>query len=242
MNEPSHTLTDPAPSRVWRWALPLALAALLLSPLLDGWGYHSLHLMDSKGVRGLGWRLAKLIGIDPPLGDGFRLYRVAGYFPTWLLIAAVIWRLDLRPARRTTRGVAAAAALLTTLLAAGLVAAVVKSLVRRLRPDPQAFDAFAFRPWGERGFDGGGLSFPSEHAAIALTGALMLCRLYPRGWFVYLLWAGSCSAGRVMMQDHFISDIAGSLLLAVLMQAAAWRIWRARLMPQGSDQLPITPA
>ena len=127
-------------------------------------------------------------------------------------------------------------------LGPGLVAAVVKSLVRRLRPDPQAFDAFAFRPWGERGFDGGGLSFPSEHAAIALTGALMLCRLYPRGWFVYLLWAGSCSAGRVMMQDHFISDIAGSLLLAVLMQAAAWRIWRARLMPQGSDQLPITPA
>ncbi len=196
--------------------LPVAIA-------LDRWTYQALYLPLASGA------------------DSVRMFRIAGYFFVWVLIAAAVWRLDRRPCCRWLRGQVAAVGLLAGIGAAAGLGSGLKLLVRRLRPPVDGFELFVWRPWAERSFDAGGLSFPSGHATVAFTGALILGRLYSPLRPVVLLWATGCALTRILPRHHYFSDTWGSLILA---WSVAFLIWRLYLWVsgQGPADVPQRPS
>jgi len=108
--------------------------------------------------------------------------------------------------------------LAATLVGGGLATAL-KWLIRRQRPA------------GERGALYASLdphAFPSGHAVRGAALVVLLAPLLaPWGWVVLPLWAGLVGLGRVALQVHFPSDIAGGWLVGLLVGAvllvAFWR-------------------
>ncbi len=151
------------------------------------------------------------------------MFRVFGYFPVWVLVSVLVFLLAWDRTRRTFKKAAFRSTLVfwSTGLS-GLFAILIKIATRRIRPT-ESQHPFEFRPMSQDYFNAAGLTFPSEHAAIAFAAALVLSRIYPRGWPVWWLWALACGATRVLARGHHLSDIAGSLIVAVFTSAMMWR-------------------
>lgn len=176
--------------RPWRIAL-VATTLIVVAHLLDPWAWR--HVIDPEIY-------------EHDLG---RMLRVIGYYPLWVLLGLALWlsTRNRRPALQL--------ALIPGL--GGLAAEVFKLLLRRERPRPHDGEYF-FRALDERTFSTSGLALPSSHALVAFTGAWVLCRLFPKGWPVWLFLAIGCGLSRVQAQAHFLSDvtvaaIAGWLLV-----------------------------
>jgi membrane-associated phospholipid phosphatase len=168
---------------------------------------------------GDGWAFRHFVKPDIYDHDFGRMLRLVGYLPVWLVIALGIW-LQTRD-RRT--------ALLLALVptAGGAVCAVLQVLLRRERPGLHA-GHYYFRPFLDRPFHGSEFGLPSSHAMVAFSGAWLLCRLYPRGWPVWLALAVGTALSRVAAQAHFLSDVtvgavAAYFLVAVISSAAGNR-------------------
>jgi membrane-associated phospholipid phosphatase len=176
----------------------LAAVAIVIALLGDNWAWH--HVI----VHGIYDR------------DTGRMFRTAGYLPVWLLIAAGVW-LATRDRRR---------GLLLALVptAGGLLAEVLKILLRRERPGLHD-GAYVFRPFTDRLIATKDIGLPSSHALVAFSAAWLLCRLYPRGWPVWLFLAAGCAVTRVQAQAHFLSDVTVGAVAAYLMVAWIWRRW-----------------
>lgn len=156
--------------------------------------------------------------------DFYHLLRDAGYLPTWIAFAAAIFLVNRREGDARLGGWRPPAVLLGAAMLSGLGAVVLKILVRRLRPlETGDFADPAFRPWSENFFNGGGLSFPSEHAAVAFPACFVLCRLFPRAWPIWFAWAVGCAATRLTQRAHFLSDVYGSMLLGLIACELLWR-------------------
>jgi len=68
-------------------------------------------------------------------------------------------------------------------------------------------------------------SFPSGHSITAFAVAISLGQFFPAAYPVWLFFAVSVAASRVMLGMHFLSDVlAGSLLGAGLGCCAAWLV------------------
>jgi membrane-associated phospholipid phosphatase len=182
-------------SRLWRVAL-IATVLIVASHLLDGWAWR--HLVDPE-VYG---------------NDRGRLLRVVGYYPLWVALAGALW-LQTRDRRRALfLGVVPGIG--------GLVAEVLKLLLRRERPGPHDGE-YVFRAFSERPFSTSGLALPSSHALVAFTGAWVLCRLYPKAWPVWLFLAAGCALTRVQAHAHFLSDVTVAAIAAWMVVEVAWR-------------------
>lgn len=186
----------------WAWSLLLAALLLALGHLLDPWAWSALHLPRSGGQ------------------DWHRLLRVCGFWPTWLALALALALQD-RHGRRA--GVLVLASGLS-----GLAAHVGKLLIRRQRPDGEAF-GYAFSGWPSEGWweVPSGLGMPSGHTAVAFGAAWALRRLFPRGGWVVVALAAGCGLTRVLERAHFLSDVVAAALLAWLVEALLARV-RAR--------------
>lgn len=166
--------------------------------------------------------------------DTYILFRLAGFLPTWILVAAAMVLID--TAKRSAGGLRAVfergGLLLTSATLSGVLGEVLKVLVRRERPD--AHDGlWVFRAFSERTFDASNLALPSSHAAVAFGAAFMLCRLHPRAAPVWLLLAAGCAATRLVVNSHFLSDVVAAALLGF---AVAWSLWLIRARRTGADQ------
>jgi len=102
---------------------------------------------------------------------------------------------------------------------AGLGAIVLKIVVRRLRPASNSDDPLRFRPFTDDFFNGSGLAFPSEHAAVGFAAAIVLSWYYPKARVIWWLWAIGCGLTRVVSRGHFVSDVYGGLIVAA---GATW--------------------
>jgi len=182
---------------IWRFGI-LATTAIVVAHLLDGWAWQ--HL-GRDGV------------YDRDLG---RLLRIVGYYPVWVVMGVAVW-LETRSRRN---------ALLLALVpgVAGLVAEVLKLLLRRERPAPHdgayLFRAFSDQPWSTKM-----IGLPSSHALVAFGGAWMLCKLYPRARVVWLLLAAGCALTRVQARAHFLSDVTVAAVAAWVVVELCWRRW-----------------
>lgn len=180
--------------RVWL----AAIVAIVLAHLGDSWAWA--HL----GRPGI---------YDHDLG---RMFRTVGFLPIWLLLAVALWLVS-HDRRR-------AVLLAVVPTAGGLLAEVMKILLRRERPGLHD-GAYYFRPFSDHLIATKDIGLPSSHALVAFSGAWLLCRFYPRGWPIWLLLAVGCAVTRVQAQAHFLSDVTVGAVAAYLMVALIWRRW-----------------
>jgi len=218
MNAPA-----PKPNPVTRWAVFLALGgiAIALAHLLDRTALLTIHDPDTLNH------------------DWGRLLRVAGYVPTWLLVAAVFALIDSgRSAASITYPLrdkwSRAATLVSSVLLAGLLAELTKALVRRQRPDLD-IAGYTFRPYWQDPWSTSGLGMPSGHTAVAFGAAAILCRLHPRATPIWLGIATGCAATRLLAQAHYLSDTVAGAVVGLTAGAIIWslhlRITRKRSAP-----------
>lgn len=159
------------------------LAGLVLLTLLDRTLYHLFAADEARLER----------------RDWYRLLRIVGYLPTWIVISAVL-ALGPGAALRARAWLPAASAALS-----GLAAELLKLVIGRQRPLPDG--TYAFKPFLSGFIDGSNLGMPSSHAAVAFGGAFALARLYPRTAPVALACALGCGLTRLLGADHFATDV-----------------------------------
>lgn len=163
------------------------LAALWLDPIV----YHHLPIVDLERR------------------DWWRALRVMGTLYVWAPLALAFW---LEARSRDPARARSAWLLAISPAAAGLLAELLKLMIRRERPSLHDGE-YAYRSFMERPFDSHDLGFPSSHAAVAFGGATIVARQYPRAaWVAYLLASGSAIT-RVVAQAHFLSDVIGGVLV-----------------------------
>ncbi len=177
-------------------------AALLIGAVLvDQWAYA--HLVDKRIYD----------------GDLGRMLRVVGYLPLWGIVALALYLHERRAALDARRR---ALLLLGSPVVAGIVAELLKLLLRRERPEVAA-GLYSWRAFTERSFSTSGLALPSSHTMVAFGAAWMLCRLFPRARWVWLGLAVGCGLTRVLAHAHFVSDVVVAALAAWATTAWLWR-------------------
>lgn len=206
------------PNRVWGggtaqrtlWMLGGVVIFGLLPMLADRYVYdHWYH----KNVYDLDWA---------------RLLRVMGFAPTWILAALAMW-LQERPeaateaVERARRAARRAWYLVVAPLAGGLVAEVMKLLLRRERPNVLEGD-YSFRAWSDHPFSTSGLAWPSSHTMVAFAAATALSRLFPRARWVWYFLAAGCGITRLLAHAHFFSDV---MMGAFLGWSMGWGVFLA---------------
>jgi membrane-associated phospholipid phosphatase len=187
-------------------AVLLACVAIVAAHLGDAWAY---AYMVKPGV------------YDHDLG---RMLRIVGYLPIWFVLALALW------AQTGDRRKALLLALVPT--AGGLLAEVLKILLRRERPNLHA-GTYVFRSFRDHPFSTVDIGLPSSHALVAFAGAWLLCRLFPRAWPVWLTLAAGCAWTRVQSQAHFLSDVTVAAVAAWFLVVLAWRWFGRTALPEG---------
>ncbi len=188
----------------WR-ALAITLVAFALASLVDTWVYRNIQ---NPRVYEVDWG---------------RMLRVMGSLYAWLPLALGIWLAETADGGRRTAARRRFWLLFGTPVLGGIVAEVMKLLLRRERP--AVLDGlYSWRAFGgPESWSNAGLALPSSHAMVAFAGAAMLARLYPRArWVGYTLAAG-CAVTRVLARAHFVSDV---VLAAGLGWLVAWGVAR----------------
>jgi membrane-associated phospholipid phosphatase len=185
--------------------------------------------------------------VDVPIARWFRLHQLPDslhkvcclgeVFAHGLSVALLIllaWVLD--PSVRARVGRLSAMS-----LGAGLLANVQKLLLARHRPyhfDFQGDVAATFEGWLPWWSGGSGLqSFLSSHAAVAAGLAVGLAWLYPRGRWLWLLFASLAGMQRLIAGAHFSSDVLWGAGLGALWAGACLH---PRLCGWGFDHLEGT--
>jgi membrane-associated phospholipid phosphatase len=191
-------------SRVGARAARLGLAAavsIILSLLLDRWAFDTLFY--------------------PPVHerDWGRFLRSIGSLVFWTPLAIAVW---LEGRARDAPKPRQASLLVLAPVAAGLVAEILKILLRRERPSLHAGE-WVFRSFAERPFSTSALGLPSSHVMVAFGGAAVLARLFPRAAPVAYLLAAGCGLTRVLSRGHFLSDVVVGAVAGWAVGALLWR-------------------
>ena len=58
-----------------------------------------------------------------------------------------------------------------------------------------------------------------------MTGAFVLCRLWPRAWPVWIGLGVGCALTRVQAHAHFLSDVVTAGVAAWFVVEMSWRKW-----------------
>lgn len=166
-------------------------------------------------------------GFESENEDWHRLLRVMGYVPTWIVVSVVFALIDWPKVRRMGwfRAMWRPGLLMMAVILSGILAEVLKILIRRERPEMHD-GAYVMRSWLEYPFYSGGLSSPSSHTAVAFAAGFMMVHLLPRAGWVWLALAFGCAMTRIMAQAHFVSD---TYLAAVVSWAVVHLLWQQHL-------------
>ena len=95
--------------------------------------------------------------------------------------------------------------LLAALIIAGIATHVLKIFFGRWRPDTMIYTGVSGFSWFNLAHDA--KSFPSGHSQLIWTVAVCLLLIYPRLIIFYLATAILVSFSRVMLNQHFVSDV-----------------------------------
>jgi len=196
--------------------LVMSVIVLVAAHLLDGWAY--VHLSAPTFH-------------DSEFG---RWFRVFGFLPVWLTAVVLFVLHDWPRGTPGARGPAYWRGLfvLGSVLAAGVLAEVLKIVLRRERPWSHD-GAYVFRPWSPEPFYTGGLALPSSHVLIAAAGCLALAKLFPRTRFVWYAFIVACAFSRVASRAHFLSDVSLAALGGIVVSALMWKWYERKVGPTG---------
>ncbi len=179
--------------------VPVVLSCAVIVAVL--WGLWQVDLPLTRFLRSVHLSWLELVGdIGNRLGSGWILAGISGVL---LAIGLALKQPVIR--RAGVEG----------LIAHGVVALVVqglKHLIGRPRPRLMHGGGFHFGPSLDSGLD----SFPSGHVTASFAVAAVLARHFPRiAWLVYGA-AGLVAVSRVVRGSHFPTDVAGGMVLGVL--------------------------
>ncbi|MGH7560418.1 MAG: phosphatase PAP2 family protein, partial [Gemmatimonadales bacterium] len=151
-----------------------AAASIAAALLLDQWAFQTL--------------------VYPPVHDRDwgRLLRAAGSLVFWAPLAVAV---ALEQRVRGERGIRRASMLFLAPALSGLLAEVLKILLRRERPGLHDGDV-VFRSFLDRPFSTSAIGLPSSHVMVAFAGAAVLARLFPGAAPVGYLLAAGCALTR----------------------------------------------
>lgn len=110
-----------------------------------------------------------------------------------------------------------------------ITAGTLKGVFERLRP----FEVIQAGDWDWKFFGGQGNSFPSGHGAYFWGLFFPLAFLFPRYRIPFLIIPLFISVARVGVNDHWCSDILGSIVIAAAV--SLFFIWLFRMKPAGSS-------
>ena len=170
-------------------------------------------------------RVFQLFQSHPPDTDGdlYRMFRVMGYLPTWLILGFAFYLVRPRVEVTAVRHMLWSFAPFYSALLSGSIASLSKMVFRRERQDVADWALYVFRPFSEGPLKASGLSMPSEHTAVAFGAACMLARMFPRARPVFFLLAVGCGLSRLTYADHYLSDV---FVAAMLGYATTWTLVR----------------
>ena len=167
--------------------------------------------------------------------DWYRLMRLMGYWPTWVLVSLAITMA--RPhATRSMDRLERHAGLWIILSGgvAGLLAEGLKLVIGRDRPSDVGWHEGMWRGVFSGFSDSHNLSMPSSHAAVAFGACLMIGRIWPRLTSLMLVAAMACAVSRLLAGAHFASDV---FLAGAVGYVVCWAVESAALAGE-----PIRPA
>ena len=117
-----------------------------------------------------------------------------------------------------------------------IAAGTLKGVFERLRP----FEVIQAGDWDWKFFGGQGNSFPSGHGAHFWGLFFPLAFLFPRYRIPFLIIPLFISVARVGVNDHWCSDVLGSIAIAAAI--TLFFIWLFRMKPAiASEPSPATP-
>jgi membrane-associated phospholipid phosphatase len=160
------------------------------------WGLVAFSLLDHDLWR---WFNADRV---PENRDWYRMLRVAGYLPTWIIAG-----ITLTSAAAIRRHSDAGRAMLIPAAAAlsGAVAEILKLIVARERPG--LLGVYEYRGLFAGFTDGSNLGMPSSHAAVAFGAAFAASRLHHGAGWALLPVAMGCGMTRMIAGAHFATDV-----------------------------------
>jgi membrane-associated phospholipid phosphatase len=176
----------------------MAIAIVAMIPCLQG-----LDGEISTKLRSIDWRgdPKKIVDLWEFFAHGFGA----------IVILGTLWWIDLRHRREI-----ASAALFT--LSVGLLANGLKYFIPRIRPlaDSNGISTDNWLPFFYGSFwDSTQRSFPSGHSATAVALAIGLSCVYPRGSFLFAVYAALACLQRVISGSHFPSDVLAGVAIAL---------------------------
>lgn len=113
----------------------------------------------------------------------------------------------------------------------GGLAQMFKHMVARPRPKMHVLG----HSWPGQPFGDAMDSFPSGHTTTSVAIALVLSWFYPKGAPVFMAAAGLVGAARIMCWTHYPLDVAGGVLLGLLVGWAVVFFARPYLKRRGMD-------
>jgi membrane-associated phospholipid phosphatase len=181
------------------WGVAILAAHALDQPALD-----ALRLEDPGSVERKDW---------------YRLLRVLGFWPTWIVVGLCVEiaagrARELAPIPRPRPGLA----LILASGLSGLIAEGLKRIITRERPGPDG--EYIYRGLFEGFWNDHRLGIPSSHAAVAFGAAFLLARFH-RGLAVptFLLACG-CGLTRMLSGAHYLSDVVAAAAIGAFSAAA----------------------
>jgi lipid A 4'-phosphatase len=206
-------LRDPPPAlRFFSWlGLATAAAVMLAVRFLDRPLAIAFHGGDPAVERV--FRFITNFG----LSTGYLV--IAGSFALGLGLAA---RRAREPAltRRLERGAWRAGFVFLAVAGAGLAGDILKPLFGRARPKLWFSDGIFGFTW--HGGSASYWSFPSGHTITIVALATALSLIHPRGSWAYVGAAVLVAASRIILAEHYLSDVLGGAYLAL---AFVWALW-----------------
>lgn len=185
--------------------IAIVLFVFIVASVLDRWAYFFFKSGDTARVEGRDW---------------YRLLRVMGYLPTWLIVALATWLLSKKDA--IAARVSTALSILAGATLAGAAAELFKLIIARERPGEDG--TYVFRGLFAGFSDGSNLGLPSSHAAVAFGGAIALALARPVLGPLAIVLAAGCAWTRLLSGDHFLSDVTGAAMLAYAVSVPACRV------------------
>jgi undecaprenyl-diphosphatase len=96
-----------------------------------------------------------------------------------------------------------------------VIAALLKRIIGRARPQEWTAEApLSFRPWNWDAYSF--QSFPSGHSTTAFSLALTIAFLWPRSFWPMLGLAVLIAASRIVLGQHYVTDITAGAVLGTL--------------------------